>query len=70
MSEEIIKVPVQKPAFNTIDSDIAREAYKEYVAQTGNDQSFERIHQRGGFCWAELAVLLYARLKRLEGISK
>lgn len=55
---------------STVDADIARAAYEEYVVQCGDGQSFERLHQRGGFCWAELAALLYARIKRLEGEQK
>ena len=42
---------------------VAEEAYKEYVARHGNIQSLERINQRGGFGAAELAILLYDRIK-------
>ncbi|MBH2533853.1 hypothetical protein [Serratia bockelmannii] len=70
MTQEKIKVPVQRPMASTVDADIARAAYEEYVVQCGDGQSFERLHQRGGFCWAELAALLYARIKRLEGEQK
>jgi hypothetical protein len=45
---------------------IAEEAYKEYAAQNGTSQSFERLCQRGGFCPSELAILLFERIKRLE----
>lgn len=45
---------------------IAREAYKEYAMQYGTQQSFERLHERGGFGCAELAILLYDRIKRIE----
>ena len=45
---------------------IAEEAYKEYVAQHGKDQSLERLAERHGFGCSELAILLYQRIKRLE----
>lgn len=45
---------------------LAEEAYKEYSAQGHSSQSFERLHQRGGFAVDELAQLLYERIKRLE----
>lgn len=61
-----MKVPVQKANLREVDAEIAQEAYKEYAAKYGPDQSFERLHERGGFCWAELADHLYARIKRLE----
>jgi hypothetical protein len=46
--------------------EIAQEAYKEYAAQHGTSQSFERLCERGGFSATELAILLYERIKRLE----
>jgi hypothetical protein len=45
---------------------IAEEAYKEYAAQYGRNQSFERLCERGGFSACELAQLLFERIKRLE----
>jgi len=57
-------------AFNgdfEIPSIVAAEAYKEYVAQHGTIQSFERLCERGGFTPSELAILLFNRIKRLEG---
>ena len=47
--------------------DIAREAYKEYAAQGQGDQSFERLHERGGFGCMEMAMLLFQRIKRIQG---
>ena len=44
---------------------IAEEAYKEYAAQYGTQQSLERLCERGGFGWEELATLLYERCLRL-----
>lgn len=45
---------------------IAQEAYKEYVDQGHGGQSFDRLHERGGFSAEEIAMLLFDRIKRLE----
>ena len=45
---------------------VAEEAYKEYAAQNGTGQSFERLCERGGFGAFEMAHLLFDRIKRLE----
>ena len=45
---------------------VAEEAYKEYAAQNGTSQSFDRLCERGGFGPSELAILLFERIKRLE----
>ncbi|OCJ44091.1 hypothetical protein [Serratia sp. 14-2641] len=66
----MIKVPVQKTKAVEIKIEIAQEAYKEYAAQFGKGQSLERLCERGGFSWYELASLLYDRIKRLEGVPK
>lgn len=50
----------------TIKERYAREAYKEYEAQFGSAQSFERIHERGGFGIEEIIGLLCNRIDRLE----
>ncbi|WAT10134.1 hypothetical protein [Rouxiella badensis] len=60
------KVPMQKPRANDVDELIAREAYKEYAAQGHGSQSFERLHERGGFCAMEIILLLYQRIQRIE----
>lgn len=60
------KVPMQKPLANNVDEVIAREAYEEYAAQGHGNQSFERLHERGGFCAMEIITLLYQRIKRIE----
>lgn len=44
----------------------AEEAYKEYAAQQGTDQSFDRLHERGGFGLTEIVALLVDRCARLE----
>lgn len=64
------KVPMQKPSMNTVDEAIARVAYEEYAAKYGTEQSFERLHERGGFCAMEIIVLLYDRIQRLESSKK
>lgn len=46
--------------------DVVKEAYKEYAAQYGTEQSLERLNERGGFTWSELAILLYERIKRIQ----
>jgi hypothetical protein len=50
----------------TIPKIIAREAYKEYADQGHGDQSFEQLHERGGFGAEEIAILLFDRIKRIE----
>ncbi|HDY4931549.1 TPA: hypothetical protein RPG34_003381 [Yersinia enterocolitica] len=62
-----MKVPVQKSTNPTIRAEYAEEAYKEYRAQFGSSQSLERLYERGGFSYAEMVMLLYQRIKRLEG---
>lgn len=62
-------MPVQRvPDYlrSEIPSDVAKEAYKEYAAQYGTSQSLARLNERGGFGWAEMAILLFERVKRLE----
>lgn len=44
--------PVYLPAGQVPES-VARLAYETYAVNHGN-QSFERLHERGGFDWAEL----------------
>jgi len=61
---DVPAVPLQSD--RTIPRVVAEEAYKEYVAQNGHGQSFDRLHERGGFGAAELGILLYHRIKRLE----
>lgn len=49
--------------------ELSLEAYKEYAAQYGTQQSHERMIERGGFGILEIAVLLFERIKRLEAAS-
>ena len=46
--------------------EVAEEAYKEYADQFGRSQSLDRLGERGGFGSAEIAILLFERIKRLE----
>ena len=45
---------------------IAEEAYKEYKKRYGSQQSLERLAERGGFGQAEIAILLFQRIQRIE----
>jgi len=61
--------PIQKgygESNTSIPYEVAEEAYKEYSAQYGKQQTLERLNERGGFGFAELSILLYERIKRLE----
>jgi hypothetical protein len=40
-----------------IDWETAELIYKEYSALYGTGQSLERINERGGFGWAEVALI-------------
>ena len=51
----------------TIPYPIAEAAYEEYATSHGRQQSLERLGERGGFGVMELIILLYERIKRLEG---
>ncbi len=59
--------PVQTHGERDVPWEVSAEAWKEYAAQGHGDQSHERLCERGGFGVAELAILLYDRIKRLEG---
>lgn len=41
--------------------EVAEAAYEEYAAQYGTSQSFDRLHERGGFGVEELLSLLTER---------
>ena len=51
----------------TVPLELSLEAYKEYAEQYGTSQSHDRMIERGGFGILEIAVLLFERIKRLEG---
>ncbi len=50
----------------TIERRYAEAAYIEYAARYGTQQSFDRIHERGGFGIEEIMMLLCWRIERLE----
>lgn len=60
------KFPLQEEKFTDIPWEIAEEAYKEYSAKYGKDQSLERIAERLGFGKLEIILLLFDRIKRIE----
>jgi len=45
---------------------VAEEAYKEYSTCFGTQQSLDRIGERSGFGAAEIAILLFHRIERLQ----
>ncbi|MBG6029182.1 hypothetical protein I5F10_17365 [Proteus mirabilis] len=61
-----MKVRVQKTLSAEIDIEIAKEAYKAYVRKYGHSQTFDRIIERGGFDWSEIAYHLYEQIQYLE----
>lgn len=62
----VVTAPIQTAREKEVPWDVAAEAYKEYSAQHGSEQTLERLCERGGFGASELAILLYERIKRLE----
>jgi hypothetical protein len=63
---EVIECAPLQPS-RSIPLFVAEEGYKEYVEQFSNSQDLNCLNQRGGFGAAELCILLYYRIKRLEG---
>jgi hypothetical protein len=70
----IESVAMQSTKTTDIPKVIAQEAYKEYADQGHGAQSFDRLHERGGFGDTEIILLLFERIQRLshtqEGQSK
>ena len=64
------RVRAQPERLTGVPVEIAREAYEEYAAQFGRDQSFERLHERGGFGTTELIYLLFGRIRRMQGEAR
>ena len=50
-----------------IKKEFAEEAFKEYQFMNHNNQTFERLHERGGFSAEEMIWLLFRRCRRLSG---
>ena len=72
-SRRVIRAfPIQTPRWQpaSIPWPVAEEAYTEYAAQYGKQQTLERLAERGGFGMSEMAILLYERILRLEAESK
>ena len=64
---ELDTFPIQKDLGESkVPLCVAEEAYKEYSARYGTNQTLQRLGERGGFGSSEIAILLYERCKRLE----
>ena len=63
---ETMPIQVNEYGNKVIPTPVVEEAYKEYSAQFGTNQSLARLNERGGFGWSEMAILLFERIKRLE----
>jgi len=50
----------------TIPWKFAAEAYEEYAARYGKQQSLERLAERGGFGAEEIIMLLCQRIERIN----
>lgn len=68
MRSAVKRVPVQGRVCGstrpTIPEGVARLAYEEYAHNYGTSQSFERLHERGGFGTDELIGLLADPIER------
>lgn len=60
------RVPMQLPPHGKMREEYARVVYAEYERQYGTDQSFDQLHERGGFGAEEAIHLLCQRIKFLE----
>lgn len=60
------RVPMQHSRHHEpgIPEPIARLAYEEYANQGHGSQSFDRLHERGGFSEAEIVLLLSDLIER------
>lgn len=58
--------PIQTPIrrSHTIPEPVARLIYEQYAYENGTSQSFERLHQRGGFGMIEAIGLLADLIER------
>jgi hypothetical protein len=61
------KAPLHPDVLHEIPLEYAEKAYEEYAERYPHAQTFERLNARGGFSTYELIVMLYSRIKRLEG---
>lgn len=60
------RLPLQIDRTGGVPRWIAEHGYREYVRKYGRSQSFDRLHERGGFGHIELLTLLAERIERLE----
>lgn len=61
------RVPIQSKCCypdGTIGKTTARIAFQDYVMRHGTSQSFERLHERGGFGCQEIAMHLRGMIAR------
>ena len=54
----------------TIPWRFAEEAYREYAARYGKQQTLERLAERGGFGVEEIIMLLCQRIERIQRHNK
>lgn len=56
--------PVQRSRRGHASMELLEVAYRDYGRHYS--QSLERINQRGGFAWSEIAYQLFAEIVRIE----
>jgi hypothetical protein len=54
--------PVQAAKRGRVSREIVETAYHDYSRRQGDQQSLDRLLERGGFSWAELVFHLYSEL--------
>ena len=65
-SKDCKTFPLQLESAESLPKIVAEEAYKEYSARYGRQQSLKRLGERGGFGSAEIAILLFHRIERVN----
>ena len=65
-----LQVKIKKTEPQTIPEELARLAYEQYSYLFGTDQSFERIHERGGFGYVEVICLLADLVERERALKE
>lgn len=68
MASSTPRVPLQEGHGGTIPEGVARLAYEQYAHRFGTSQSFERLHERGGFGTLEIIGLLADLVERERGV--
>ena len=59
-----MQVKLERGRLPTLPEPIARLVYEQYAYQFGTEQSFERLHERGGFGHREVIALLADLIER------